>query len=315
MSTTMRDALGMKLAALGRERKDLVVLDADVSSSTKSSYFAAEFPERFFNVGVAEANMVDIAGGLATCGYRPVVNAFAIFLALKATDQVRNVLCYNRLPVVLAGSYAGLSDSFDGASHHAITDVAIMRSLPNMTVIVPADAAEAEAALEAALAVDGPVYLRINRNVTPDLAPAAEPFEVGRIRRLRKGADLTIAACGLCVAMALEAAAELERAGIEAEVLNVATIKPLDIETLARSVGRTGRLLVAEEHTVVGGLASACAEALAPRMHFLMDTVGLRDTFTESGPYDRILDKYGISAAEMVRRSTALATPGAASAL
>jgi transketolase len=311
MSITMRDAFGRKLAALGRERKDLVVLDADVSSSTKSTYFAAEFPERFFNVGVAEANMVDIAGGLATCGYRPVVNAFAIFLALKGTDQVRNVLCYNRLPVILAGSYAGLSDSFDGASHHAIADLAILRSLPNLTVIVPADAAEAEAALEAALAVDGPVYIRINRNETPDLPPAQEPFAVGRIRRMRPGADLTIAACGLCVAMALEAAARLAQTGIQAEVLNVATIKPLDLDALALSVGRTGRLLVAEEHTVVGGLASACAEGLATRVPFLMDTVGLRDTFTESGPYDRILGKYGISVDELVRRATALVGKGA----
>jgi transketolase len=221
------------------------------------------------------------------------------------------VLCYNRLPVVLAGSYAGLSDSFDGASHHAIADVAILRSLPNLTVIVPADAAEAEAALEAALAVDGPVYIRINRNETPDLAPAEEPFAIGRIRRMRKGSDLTLAACGLCVAMALEAAARLEQAGIQVEVLNVATIKPLDLDALEQSVRRTGKLLVAEEHTVTGGLAGACAEGLATRVPFLMDTVGLRDTFTESGPYDRILAKYGISVDEMVRRAAALVAKGA----
>lgn len=306
MSMTMRDALGKKLAALGRERKELVVLDADVSSSTKSSYFAAEFPERFFNVGVAEANMVDIAGGLATCGYRPVVNAFAIFLALKGTDQARNVLCYNKLPVVLAGAYAGLSDSFDGASHHSLADIAIMRSLPNMTVIVPADSAEAESALEAALDVDGPVYIRVNRNDTPDLPPGGKPFAIGRIGKLREGSDLTIAATGICVSMALEAATALKRAGIDAEVLNVATIKPLDVDALAASVAKTGRLITAEEHTVIGGLAGACSEALATRLPFIMDTVGLRDTFTESGPYDKILFKYGISADEIVRRSTAL---------
>jgi len=310
MSVTMRDALGKKLAALGRVRKDLVVLDADVSSSTKSSYFAADFPDRFFNVGVAEANMVDIAGGLATCGYHPVVNAFAIFLALKGTDQARNVLCYNKLPVVLVGAYAGLSDSFDGASHHSLADIAIMRCLPNMTVVVPSDAAEAEAALEAALDAPGPVYIRVNRNETPDLPPSAQSFAIGKIRTMREGSDVTIAATGLCVSMALEAAKALEAAGIQAEVLNVSTIKPLDIDTLAASVGKTGRLVTAEEHTVIGGLASACAEALSPMIPFTMDSVGLRDTFSESGPYDKILAKYGISAAEIVRHATALAAKG-----
>ena len=310
MTATMRDAFGRKLVELGRTRKDLVVLDADVSSSTKSNYFAAEFPGRFFNVGVAEANMVDIAGGLATCGYRPVVNAFAIFLALKGTDQARNVLCYNKLPVVLAGAYAGLSDSFDGASHHSIADVAIMRALPNMTVVVPADAAEAEAALEAALAVDGPVYIRLNRNETPDLSPVREPFTIGKASVLREGTDVTIAAAGICVAMALEAARSLELQGISAEVLNMATIKPLDADTLDTSVRKTGRLVTAEEHTVVGGLAGACAEALAPRIFFSMDSVALRDVFTESGPYGAILDKYGISAAEIGKRAAALARKG-----
>lgn len=312
MSITMRDAIGKKLAALGHERKELVVLDADVSSSTKSSYFAAEFPDRFFNVGVAEANMVDVAAGLATCGYRPVANAFAIFLALKATDQARNVLCYNNLPVVLIGAYAGLSDSFDGASHHAIADVSIMRALPNMTVIVPADAAEAEAALEAALKVKGPVYIRVNRNETPDLAPSKEKFAVGRIRVLREGRDLTIAASGICVSMALAAAERLKDAGVSAEVLNVATIKPIDGDALAASVRKTGRIVVAEEHTIMGGLASACAEALSSRTPFIMEMVGLRDTFAESGPYNKLLDKYGISAAEIERKSLALMKSGKA---
>ena len=306
MSPTMREAFGRKLAALGRTRPDLVVLDADVSSSSRSLHFAAEHPGRFFNVGVAEANLVDVAGGLATCGLRPVANAFAIFLALKAADQIRNVLCYNRLPVVLAGTYAGLSDSFDGASHQAIADVAILRGLPNLAVVVPADNAGAEAALEAALDADGPVYLRINRNEVPDLPPAREPFTLGGIRAWRDGGDLTIAACGICVAMALEAAERLSRVGVQAEVLEIATLKPLDGNALAARVARTGRLVVAEEHSVIGGLAGACAEALATRVPFLMETVGVRDTFTESGPYDRLLAKYGISAGEIERRSLAL---------
>jgi len=312
MSVTMRDAIGKRLASIGHRRADLVVLDADVSSSTKSNYFAAEFPERFFNVGVAEANMVDMAAGLATCGFRPVVNAFAIFLALKGTDQARNVLCYNKLPVILLGAYAGLSDSFDGASHHAIADVSIMRSLPNMTVIVPSDNAEAEAALEAALDRNGPVYIRVNRNQVADLPAREAPFKIGKISKYREGSDLTIAASGICVAMALEAADRLRKVGVSAEVLNVATIKPIDIPSLSDSVRKTGRLVVAEEHTIVGGLAGACAEALASVPH-VMDVVGLRDTFAESGPYDKLLEKYGISAAEIERKGLALVKVGKSS--
>jgi transketolase len=312
MTLTMREAFGQKLAALGRTRKDLVVLDADVSSSSRSLHFAAEHPGRFFNVGVAEANLVDVAAGLATCGFRPVANAFAIFLALKAADQIRNVLCYNRLPVVLAGTYAGLSDSYDGASHQAIADVAVLRGLPNLTVLVPADNAGVEAALEAALEADGPVYLRINRNEVPDLPPAREPFRMGRIRTWRDAGDLTLAACGICVGMALEAAERLAQGGVQAEVLEIATLKPLDGDALAASVGRTGRLVVAEEHSVIGGLAGACAEALATRVPFLMETVGIRDTFTESGPYGRLLEKYGISAGEIERRALAILAKGRA---
>lgn len=307
MAETMRDAFGKKLAALGAERNDLVVLDADVSSSTKSSYFAKSFPERFFNVGVAEANMVDIAGGLATAGFRPVVNAFAIFLALKAADQIRNVLAYNKLPVVLAGAYGGLSDSFDGASHQSITDIAILRSIPNLRVIVPGDAADAARALEFALSCDGPVYIRLSRNDNPGLPARAAATSIQAIRVLRAGGDVTIAACGLCVSMAMAAAAELEAKGIQAEVLDVASIKPLDIDALAASVGKTGRLVTAEEHNIIGGLAGACAEGLAERgVAFRLARIGVADRFTESGPYATILTKYGISAAEIVSRAESI---------
>lgn len=308
MGETMRDTFGKALASLGAGRKDLVVLDADVSSSTKSSYFAKAYPERFFNVGVAEANMVDVAAGLATAGYRPVVNAFAIFLALKATDQIRNVLAYNALPVVLAGAYGGLSDSFDGASHQSITDIAIMRAIPGLRVLVPADGAEAVRALEYALECDGPVYIRLNRNESPVLAPRPAGMSVAEIRTLRPGKDLTIAAAGLCVSMALEAADALAARGISAEVLDVAAIKPLDIDTLAASVAKTGRLLAAEEHTITGGLGGACAEALAETgLRFAFARVGVADRFTESGPYGALLEKYGISAAAIIARAEALA--------
>lgn len=311
MGDTMRDSFGKRLAELGATRPELVVLDADVSSSTKSSHFAKVFPRRFFNVGVAEANLVDLAAGLATAGFRPVVNAFAIFLALKGTDQIRNVLAYNGLPVVLAGAYGGLSDSFDGASHQSVADLAIMRAIPGLEVLVPADGAEAALALDYALGAPGPVYIRLNRNECPAL-PARGPGEPPtRIRRLREGRDLTIAAAGICVSMALEAARVLEAEGISAEVLDVASIKPLDTETLAASVARTGRLLAAEEASILGGLGGACAEALAERgLRFGFARVGVADRFTESGPYAGLLDKYGISPRAMVERAGALLARG-----
>jgi transketolase len=312
MGETMRDTYGKYLAQLGGTRSNLVVLDADVSSSTKSNYFAKAYPDRFFNVGVAEANMADIAGGLATAGFRPVVNAFALFFALKSTDQIRNVLAYNGLPVVLAGAYGGLSDSFDGASHHSLADIAIMRAIPGLEVLVPADAEEVKLTLDYALGRDGPTYLRLNRNEVPSLSekygmrPAS--LAITSIRALRKGSDVTIAATGMCVAMAVRAAEMLAIQGISAEVLDVTSIKPLDADTLAASVAKTGHLVTAEEHSVVGGLGSACAEALAERgMPFSLRRVGVADCYTESGPYEKILVKYGISAEAIARQAVSLA--------
>lgn len=308
MGDTMRDAFGKYLAELGASRRDIVVLDADVSSSTKSSHFAKAFPDRFFNVGVAEANMVDVAAGLATAGFRPVVNAFAIFLSLKATDQIRNVLAYNSLPVILAAGYGGLSDSFDGASHQSIEDIAIMRVIPNVRVLVPSDALEARRALDYALLCDGPVYIRLSRNENP-LLPERDPGKsVAEIRILRAGSDVTIAASGLGVSMALEAASRLESKGISAEVLDVASIKPLDVETLSASISKTHRLVTVEEHSVLGALGGACAEALTEVLGpsgegFRHERIGITDRFTESGPYGRILEKYGLCAAAVAEKA------------
>ncbi len=303
MSIAMRDAFGKKLVELGAMHPNLVVLDADVSSSTKSALFANAYPERFFNVGVAEANMVDIAAGMATAGLRPVVNAFAIFLALKATDQIRNTVCYNKLPVIIAGAYGGLSDSFDGASHQAITDIAIMRALPNMQVIVPSDSEQAEQALEYALAQDGPVYIRLNRNAMPDL-PTADT--IGTVR-IAEGADVTIAANGITASFAAEASALLAKEGITAEVFSAPMVKPLDIESIVESVAKTGRLLCVEEHVLAGGFASAVGELFMKRGIFCsFDAIGIEDTFTESGPYEPLLAKYGISSEHIARRAMAL---------
>jgi len=291
----MRDAFGEALLALAAEVPEMVVLDADVSTSTRTAAFGQRHPGRFFNVGVAEANMVDMAAGLATCGLRPVVSTFALFLTLKAADQVRNIICYNKLPVVLAGSYAGLSDSYDGASHQAILDIAMMRAMPNLTVVVPADGVELRQALAAALRRDGPVYIRICRNPTPVLFADAPPLEIGRIRKLRDGRDLTIAVCGVPTSMAIEAAGRLAGRGVSVDLLEVATIKPIDVQCLADSARKTGRVLTVEEHTVHGGLGGAVAEVVGRHAPALMRFVGIGDTFAESGPYDALLVKYGVS--------------------
>lgn len=303
MSIAMRDAFGKKLVELGATHPNLVVLDADVSSSTKSALFGKAYPERFFNVGVAEANMVDIAAGMATAGLRPVVNAFAIFLALKATDQIRNTICYNNLPVIIAGAYGGLSDSFDGASHQAITDIAIMRALPNMQVIVPSDSFQAEQALEYALTQQGPVYIRLNRNAMPDLPKAAAISTV----KVTEGSDVTIAANGITASFAAEAAELLKKEGIKAEVFSVPMVKPFGIEAIVESVAKTGRLLTVEEHVLAGGFASAVSEVFMKRgISCRFDAIGIEDTFTESGPYIPLLAKYGISAENIAARAMAL---------
>jgi transketolase len=302
MSLTMRDAFGKKLEELGKTNERLVVLDADVSGSTKSSYFARAFPERFFNCGVAEGNMAGVAAGLAAAGMHPVVNAFALFLALKSTDQIRHDFCYNKLPVVLAGAYGGLSDSFDGASHQAVADIAIMRALPNMEVIVPADNRQAEQALEYALGREGPVFIRLNRNETPGL-PEAENFGSGEAVKLKTGYGVTIAANGVTAAMSLEAAEILARSGIDAEVLSVPFVKPLGLKVLGDSVKKTGNLVTVEEHNISGGFGSACLEGLVRAgIPFKYDAVGLEDRFGETGPYAELLASCGLSGEAIAKR-------------
>lgn len=291
----MRDAFGEALLALAPDFPEMVVLDADVSTSTRTAAFGKRHPDRFFNVGVAEANMVDIAAGMATCGLRPVVNTFALFLTLKAADQVRNIVCYNKLPVILAGNYAGLSDSYDGASHQSILDLAIMRAMPNLTVVVPADGVELRQALTAALRRAGPVYLRICRNPTPVLFADAPPLEIGKIRKLRDGKQITIAVCGIPTSMAIEAADRLAQRGVAVDLLEVSTIKPIDAEALAVSARKTGKVLTVEEHTIHGGLGSAVAEVLSQHAPAKMGMIGIEDKFTESGDYGALLRKYGIS--------------------
>ncbi|WP_319242747.1 transketolase family protein [uncultured Propionivibrio sp.] len=307
MATTkraIRDVYGETLAQLGRENPDIVALDADVGSSSKSIIFGKEFPQRYYNVGVAEANMVAMAAGLATAGKIPFANTFAAFMVLRAADPVRSLIAYTGLNVKLAGTYAGLSDSYDGASHHAIADIAFMRALPNMTVVSVSDPVEAELATRAVAAHQGPVYLRLSRAEVPVILDKARyNFEIGKGVTLVEGGDLTIVATGYMLVKALEAAEILAKRGIKARVVNIHTIKPIDVGLLLQCARETGAIVTAEEHNVYGGLGSAVAEVLSRQCPVPMEFVGIEDTFTESGDYEKLLAKYGLSAAHIVSKA------------
>ena len=290
----MREAYGEALVELGKMNPDLVVLDADVASSSRSILFKQAFPERFFNVGIAEGNMVGIAAGLAASGKIPFVNTFAFLLALRAADPVRSLAAYNRLNVKLAGAYGGFSDSYDGASHQAVEDVAVMRSLPNMTVIVVADEHQARQAVFAAAKLQGPVYLRLSRAEVPPVYAADSSYQIGKGNLLREGRDVTLVANGYMVTKALEAADLLAAEGISAEVIDMHTVKPLDEDLILKSGRKTGALVTVEEHSIYGGLGSAVAEVLAGAAPLPLEIVGIRDVFGESGAYEAILSKHGL---------------------
>jgi transketolase len=300
----IRDVYGETLAKLGAENKDIIALEADVGSSSKSIIFGKEFPERYFNVGIAEANMVAMAAGFATTGKIPFANTFAAFMVLRAADPVRSLIAYTNLNVKLAGTYAGLSDSYDGASHHAIADIAFMRSLPNMTVISISDPVEAELATRAAAEYKGPVYLRLSRAEVPVvLDKATYRFKIGKGVTLVEGSDLTIVATGYMLIKALAAAEKLSAKGIKARVVNIHTIKPIDADLLVKCARETGAIVTVEEHNVYGGLGSAVAEVLVKNSPVPMEFVGIEDTFSESGDYEKLLDKYGLSEANIITRS------------
>lgn len=303
----IRDVYGDTLAQLGRENKDIVALDADVGSSSKSIVFGKAFPERYFNVGIAEANMVAMAAGFACAGKIPFANTFAAFMVLRAADPVRSLIAYTKLNVKLAGTYAGLSDSYDGASHHAIADIAFMRALPNMTVVCVSDPVETELATRAVAQFVGPVYLRLSRAPVPVVHDRATyDFKIGKGVTVVDGCDLTIVATGYMLIKALEAAEALSAKGIKARVVNMHTIKPIDRDLLLACASETGAILTVEEHNVMGGLGSAVAEVLVKGAPVPMDFVGIEDTFTESGDYEKLLAKYGLSAERIVARAEAL---------
>ncbi len=296
----MRETYGRTLVELGTERPDIVVLDSDVAHSSKSVYFGKAFPDRFFNFGIQEANMMDAAAGLAAVGLVPFVNTFAFLATLRAAEQIRTSIAYNKLNVKIVGSYGGLSDSYDGASHQSVFDVAIMRSMPNMTVIVPSDDREVRQATRVLAEAQGPFYLRLCRNEVPAVFDQAHAFAVGRASLLRPGGDATVVVTGILVRRVLDAAEILAREGIACRVLQMSTIKPLDAGAVETAAAETGALVTVEEHTIIGGLGSAVAETLAAAQPVPLERVGIVDTFAESGDYDELLDKYGMSVGDVV---------------
>jgi transketolase len=291
----MRKAYGEALVKLGQANPDVVALSADVSNSDFSFMFQEAFPDRFINVGIAEQSLVDVAAGLAFCGKIPLVNTFAFLFATRALEMVRTHLCYGGANVKLMATYAGISDSFDGPTHHAISDIAIMRSLPNMTVVVPGDTVALDKLLPQAVEWPGPVYFRMNRNEVPVIFDDSYAPRIGQAITLRPGQDVTLICCGLLVSRCLQAAQSLAGEGIEARVLEMHTVKPLDVESIRQAARETGAIVTAEEHSIVGGLGGAVAEAVGDACPVPVKRVGLADRFAETGPYNAILDRYGMS--------------------
>lgn len=292
-----RDSYGNALVELGKEHDNLVVLDADLAAATKTGIFKKAFPERHIDCGIAEANMAGIAAGMSTAGYVPFMSSFAMFAAGRAFEQVRNAICYPHLNVKIGATHAGISVGEDGATHQCNEDISLMRTIPGMVVINPCDDVEARAAVKAAYEYDGPCYLRFGRLAVPVINDEATyKFEIGKGVELRPGKDITIFATGLCVSETLVAADKLAADGIDAQVINIHTIKPIDEELVVKAASATGRVFTVEEHSIIGGLGSAVAEVLAEKCPTKLTRIGVRDTFGESGPAKELLKKYKLDA-------------------
>jgi transketolase len=293
-----REAYGQALVELGRRNRDVVALEADLGKSTRSVLFQEAFPDRYFQMGIAEQNMTSVAAGLALAGKMPFIHSFAVFASGRAYDQLRNSICIPALRVRVCGSSSGLSDFGDGKTHQSIEDMALMRALPNMTLLCPADAEETARMVAALGGLDGPAYIRINRNDVPTVYPEGEDYAIGKVFRVRDGRDAVVFACGIMVSKALEAAKLLEAEGVSLRVVNVSTIKPLDREGVVAEAHGLRAIVTAEEHTVIGGLGSAIVEALRAERHASVEFVGVQDRFGISAlDYDEILEYFGLTAA------------------
>jgi transketolase len=303
VKTATRDAYGKALVELGGRNEKMVVLDADLAAATRTSKFKAAYPDRFVDCGIAEENMIGVAAGLATAGYTVFCSSFAMFAAGRAFEQVRNTLGYPHLNVNIGATHAGISVGEDGASHQCCEDIALMRTIPGMTIINPADDIEARLAVLAAPEIDGPVYMRFGRLAVPRVFDETYKFEVGKGSYLRQGTDVTIVATGLLVERALQAADILSDEGVSAAVINMATIKPLDKEILLDAAKKTGAIVTAEEHNVIGGLGGAVAECLSETYPVPVLRVGVEDRFGKSGPALELLDIFGLNAQNIVEKA------------
>jgi transketolase len=294
-----RDGYGQALLRLGETGPRIVALDADLASSTRTEKFAQKYPERFFNVGIAEQNLYSVAAGLAACGKIAFASTFAVFATERALNQIKQCIAYPALNVKIVTSHSGFSPSGDGASHQTLIDIALMRCLPNMTVVVPADAVQTEQAIAAAAAREGPVYIRLGKTEVPVLFEQEMEFRIGESIRIRQGSDVTVLVTGILLGQAIEAVALAEREGIQAELIDIHTIKPIDTAAIVGSARKTGSVLTVEEHSIIGGLGGATAEVLAEHHPVPVTRVGVRDTFGESGGIEELYEKHGLTAKQI----------------
>lgn len=298
----LRDAYGDALVKLGQKHQNVVVLDADLSESTKTIKFKQSFPSRFFNMGIAEQNLMGAAAGLSTCKLVPFASTFALFATERAFEQIRNSIAYPKLNVKIAATHAGLSAGKDGGSHEAIEDISLMRSVPNMTILCPCDAPEVFETVQAAYSHEGPVYIRLSRMELPIVHQDSFDFQIGKGEILKDGEDVAIVATGAMVCRALDAAKELQREGIDAAVLNIATIKPIDREMILKYAKKTGKIVTAEEHTIYGGLSSAVAEIVTDDFPVTVGKVAIMDRFGQSGTPKELFKEYGLTAEDIFQK-------------
>ena len=296
-----RDAYGKALVELGRSHDDVVVLDADLSKSTKTADFKAVFPERFFNAGIAEQNMMGMAAGLATCGKKVFASSFAVFATGRAFEQVRNSIAYSGLDVKVCATHSGITVGEDGGSHQSVEDIALMRSIPGMLVVVPCDGPSTRQAVLQLYQYSGPAYLRLGRSSVPVVYEEMPAWEIGRGIRLREGNDCTIIACGIMVCKALQAAEELARQGLQAAVVDMHTVKPLDKELVLEEARRSGAILTVEEHSIIGGLGSAVCEVISENHPVPVKRMGIEDQFGQSGKPDELLEHYGLTVDKIIQ--------------
>ncbi|HYP59849.1 MAG TPA: transketolase C-terminal domain-containing protein [Thermomicrobiales bacterium] len=309
-SVAVRDAWGNTLVALAEQYPELVVLDGDLANSTRADIFAAAVPDRFFEMGIAEQNLLGVAAGMATCGYVPWISTFTAFLTSRALDQIRVVVAQPHLNVKLCGSYSGLLTSKTGKTHQSVDDLAVFRAMPGISVIAPADANELAAAMRSMMETEGPQYLRVTRDASPVVFPENHLFRLGKAELLRDGGDVSLISTGTQTIRTLEAAELLAARGIQADVLHVPTLKPLDVEAIVAAAERTNAVVTAEDHSIIGGLGGAVAECLGEHRPTRMRRVGIRDTFGESAPNDALLEKYGLTAKHVADAAIALLEGG-----